>query len=219
MAAQPTSRSTNPDDASTTGSNATEERSEPPASGALDVGSACAAGTRESRVPRAFWTPQSISEYYRIGGRHVPTVCSARQRSSDRAERVETAGGSGVTIEVSDRPCVECEEPLDVISISELQQVVSGWSCPVCGYVEAEKHRFRATVPLLEEEASLIRKLKAITTEDVRDPLGNVEGEFSARATAEMDADEVWMLVDPDDEELVDVVCGADHREREESAE
>jgi len=124
-----------------------------------------------------------------------------------------------VTIEVSDRPCPECEEPLDVISISELQQIVSGWSCPACGYVESEKHRFRATVPLLEKEASLIRKLKPITTEDVRDRLGNVEGEFSARATAEMDADEVWMLVDPDDEELVEVVCGADHRESEESAE
>ena len=124
-----------------------------------------------------------------------------------------------MTIEVSDRPCPECEEPLNVIYISELQQVVSGWSCPACGYVESEKHRFRATVSLLEEEAYLIRKLKPITTEDVRDPLGDVESEFSARATAEMDPDEVWMLVDPDDEELVDVVYGADLREREESAE
>jgi hypothetical protein len=41
----------NPDDISTTGSNATEERSE----------------SRESRALRAFWIPQSVSEHYRSG--------------------------------------------------------------------------------------------------------------------------------------------------------
>lgn len=116
-----------------------------------------------------------------------------------------------MTIEVSDRPCPECETALHVIYISELQQVVSGWSCPDCGYVESEKHRFRATVPQIEDEAYLIRKLQPITTEDVRDPLGDVEGEFRARATAEMGPEEVWMLVDPDSDELVDVVYGAEH--------
>lgn len=121
-----------------------------------------------------------------------------------------------MTIEVSDRPCPECEEPLHVIYISELQQVVSGWSCPACGYVESEKHRFRATIPPVPEEAYLIRKLEPITTEDVRDPLGDVESEFRARASAEMGPDEVWMLVDPDGEDLVDVVYGADHRDADE---
>jgi len=118
-----------------------------------------------------------------------------------------------MTIQVSDRPCPECGEDLHVIYISELEQVVSGWSCPACGYVESEKHRFRATIPPIETEAYLIRKLKPLTTEDVRDPLGDVEGEFRARASADMDADEVWMLVDPADEELLDVVYGAEHRE------
>lgn len=116
-----------------------------------------------------------------------------------------------MTIDVSDRPCPECGTDLHVIYISELEQVVSGWSCVDCGYVESEKHRFRANVPLIEEEAYLVRRLKPITSEDVRDPLGDVEGEFRARASAEMDPDEVWMLVDPTDEELVDVVYGAEH--------
>lgn len=121
-----------------------------------------------------------------------------------------------MTIEVSDRPCPDCGDPLHVIYISELQQVVSGWSCPECGYVESEKHRYKASVPLIEPEAYLIRRLKPLTTEDVRDPLGDVEGEFRARASAEMDPDEVWMLVDPEDEELVDVIYGQAHRDGEE---
>ena len=116
-----------------------------------------------------------------------------------------------MTIEVSDRPCPECGEDLRVIYVSRLQQVVSGWSCANCGYVESEKQQFRATVPLTEDEEYLIRRLKPLSTADVRDPLGDVEGEFRARATAEMDADEVWMLVDPDSEELVDVVYGAEY--------
>jgi len=116
-----------------------------------------------------------------------------------------------VTIEVSDRPCPECGDDLRVIYVSRLQQVVSGWSCANCGFVESEKQQFRATVPLTEDEDYLIRRLKPLSTADVRDPLGDVEGEFRARATAEMDADEVWMLVDPDSEELVDVVYGAEY--------
>lgn len=116
-----------------------------------------------------------------------------------------------MTIEVSDRPCPECGDDLRVIYVSRLQQVVSGWSCANCGFVESEKQQFRATVPLTEDEDYLIRRLKPLSTADVRDPLGDVEGEFRARATAEMDADEVWMLVDPDSEELVDVVYGAEY--------
>jgi len=116
-----------------------------------------------------------------------------------------------VTIEVSDRPCPECGDDLRVIYVSRLQQVVSGWSCANCGFVESEKQQFRATVPLTEDEDYLIRRLKPLSTAEVRDPLGDVEGEFRARATAEMDADEVWMLVDPDSEELVDVVYGAEY--------
>jgi len=116
-----------------------------------------------------------------------------------------------VTIEVSDRPCPECGEALRVIYVSRLQQVVSGWSCANCGFVESEKQQFRATVPLSEDEDYLVRRLKPLSTADVRDSLGDVEGEFRARATAEMDADEVWMLVDPDSEELVDVVYGAEY--------
>lgn len=118
-----------------------------------------------------------------------------------------------MTIDVSDRPCPACSTELHVIYISERKQVVSRWSCADCRYVESEKHRFRTTVPPVEEEAYLIRKLKPITTGDVRDPLGDVEGKFCARASADMDPDEVWMLVDPEDGELIDVIDGAEHRD------
>lgn len=117
-----------------------------------------------------------------------------------------------MTIRVSDRPCPECGADLRVIYVSRLEQVVSGWSCADCGYVESEKQGFRATVPQIEDEAYLIRKLKPLGTDDVRDPLGDVEGEFRARASAEMDPDEVWMLVDPESEKLVDVIFGADQK-------
>lgn len=116
-----------------------------------------------------------------------------------------------MTIRVSDRPCPECGEDLRVIYVSRLEQVVSGWSCPNCGFVESEKQDFRANVPLIEDEEFLIRRLKPFSTADVRDPLGDVESEFQARASDEMDPDEVWMLVDPDGEGLVDVVYGAEY--------
>lgn len=115
-----------------------------------------------------------------------------------------------MTIEVSDRPCPECGADLRVIYVSELQQVVTGWSCASCGYVESEKQGFRANVPLVEDEDYLIRKLEGLSTADVRDPLGDVEAEFRARAAAEMDEDEVWMLVDRESGDVIEVLYGAE---------
>lgn len=115
-----------------------------------------------------------------------------------------------MTIEVSDRSCPECGADLRVIYVSRLRQVVSGWSCAACGYVESEKRGFRATVPLTEDEEYLIRKLVPLSTADVRDPLGDVADEFRARAAAEMGGDEVWMLVDPESGEVVEVLYGAE---------
>ena len=113
-----------------------------------------------------------------------------------------------MTIETSDRPCPDCGTALQVIYISERQQVVSGWSCGECGYVESEKHRFRARVPKPERTEYVLRIEKSLTSDDVRDPLGDVESEFRARASAEMDDDEVWLLLDPETGDLVDVVAG-----------
>lgn len=113
-----------------------------------------------------------------------------------------------MTIETSDRPCPDCETDLQVIYISERKQVVSGWACPDCGYCESEKHRFRARVPKPESREYLLRIEKPLTSADVREPLGDVESEFRARASAEIADDEVWLLIDPEAGELVDVAAG-----------
>ncbi len=113
-----------------------------------------------------------------------------------------------MTIETSDRPCPDCGADLQVIYISELKQVVSGWSCGECGYCESEKHRFRARVPKPEHSEYVLRIEKPLTSDDVRDPLGDVEGEFRARASADMEDDEVWLLIDPESGDLVDIVAG-----------
>lgn len=113
-----------------------------------------------------------------------------------------------MTIEQTERPCSDCEEPLQVIYVTELKQVVSGWACPACGYLASETGGFEGSVPKPEKEEYILRIEKPLSSEDVRDPLADVGDEFRARASAEMGDDEVWLLIDPENGELVDVQVG-----------
>lgn len=56
----------------------------------------------------------------------------------------------------------------------------------------------------------MLRVERPLTSDDVRDPLGNVEDEFRALASAEIADDEVWTLIDPEDDSVVDVHSGDD---------
>ena len=118
-----------------------------------------------------------------------------------------------MTIEQSDRPCPDCGHPLQVIYVTELQQVVSGWACPECGYLASEKDGIEGSVPKPEKREVLRRIEKPLSDDDVRDPLASVEDEFRARARAEMSDDEVWLLIDPEKETIVDARVGDDVEE------
>lgn len=113
-----------------------------------------------------------------------------------------------MTIEQSDRPCPDCEHPLQVIYVTELQQVVSGWACPECGYLASEKDGTEDSVAKPERREYVLRVEKRLDDSDVRTPLATVEDEFRARARAEMDDDEVWLLIDPAEETVVDARVG-----------
>jgi hypothetical protein len=120
-----------------------------------------------------------------------------------------------MTIDVSERPCPECDANLQVIYVTELKQVVSGWACPDCGFLASEKHGFEDRVPKPEEEHYVLRKESTLSSADVRSSLADVVDEFRTRASAEMADDEVWMLVDPEDGSLVDVCAGDDANDEE----
>jgi len=113
-----------------------------------------------------------------------------------------------MTIQQSDLPCPDCGERLQVIYVTELEQVVSGWACPDCGYLASETEGFEARVPTPEDREYVLRREKPLSREDVRSTLVDVTDEFRARASAEMDDDEVWLLIDPEDGTLVDVEAG-----------
>jgi hypothetical protein len=113
-----------------------------------------------------------------------------------------------MTIEQSDRPCPDCEHPLQVIYVTELQQVVSGWACPECGYLASEKDGTEDSVAKPEQREYILRVEKSLDGSDVRTPLATVEDEFRARARAEMSDDEVWLLIDPEEETVVDARVG-----------
>ena len=113
-----------------------------------------------------------------------------------------------MTIETSDVACPDCESILQVIYVTELKQVVSGWACPDCGFIASEREGYYDSVPVSEPQEYLLRIEKPLSSEEVRDPLGAVEDEFRARAASEMADDEVWLLLDPADGSLVDVLAG-----------
>jgi len=113
-----------------------------------------------------------------------------------------------MTIESSDIDCPDCGTGLQVIYVTELKQSVSGWACPNCGYVASKRDQFEDSVDVSEKEL-LMRVEKPLSRRDVRDSLSDIESEFRARA-ANMDDDELWLLIDPETEEVVDAVVGDD---------
>ena len=117
-----------------------------------------------------------------------------------------------MSIESSEVECPDCGSALQVVYVTELEQVVAGWTCPECGFVASKKDRFTDSVPLEESEELVMRIEKPLSSEDVRDPLGDVQSEFRARASAQMTPDELWLLIDPDEGSVVDVMAG-DHVE------
>ena len=120
-----------------------------------------------------------------------------------------------MTIEQSDRPCPDCDHPLQVIYVTELQQVVSGWACPECGYLASEKEGIEDSVAKPETQEYILRIERPLDDSDVRTPLATVEDEFRARARADMNDDEVWVLIDPDAETVVDARIGDDVEDAE----
>ena len=113
-----------------------------------------------------------------------------------------------MTIELSEKECPDCESQLQVIYVTELKQVVSGWACPDCGFLASKKHGFEGSVPKPKTREYVLRVERPLTSEDVRDPLADVFDEFRARASRDMADDEVWMLLDPADGSLVDIRAG-----------
>lgn len=112
-----------------------------------------------------------------------------------------------MTIELSDRGCPECGHRLQVIYVSERKQVVSGWACSDCGFVASEKQGFQETVDLPQDKEYVVRIEKPLTAADIHDGTSDITDEFRARAEENLSDDEVWMLIDPDDDSLVDIVA------------
>lgn len=113
-----------------------------------------------------------------------------------------------MTIEETDIECPECSTGLHVIYVTELKQTVSGWACPNCGYIASKRDEFEDRVDVSEKEL-LMRVEKPISRRDVRNSLSDIPSEFRERAK-HMDEDELWLLIDPETEEVIDAVVGDD---------
>ncbi len=111
-----------------------------------------------------------------------------------------------MTIEESDIDCPDCGTGLQVIYVTELKQAVSGWACPNCGYIASKRDQFEDRVDVSEKEL-IMRVEKPISRRDVRKSLSGIQAEFRERAK-HMDDDELWLLIDPETEEVVDAVIG-----------
>lgn len=114
-----------------------------------------------------------------------------------------------MTIEESDIDCPECGATLQAIYVTELAQTVSGWACPECGYVASRRDGYEDQVAVSAEKEYIMRVEKPISTADVRSAFGSVEEEFRERA-ADPAPDELWLLIDPEDGSIVDLVAGAE---------
>lgn len=115
-----------------------------------------------------------------------------------------------MTIELSDEDCPDCGHHLQVIYATELKQVVSGWACPDCGFLKSETEQCTDSIEKPQHEEYVLRIEKSLSSDDVTDPFGDVVDEFHSRASDQMDSDEVWFLIDPETEELVDIRAGED---------
>jgi rubredoxin len=111
-----------------------------------------------------------------------------------------------MTIEQTDIACPDCGTDLQVIYVTELKQSVSGWACPNCGYIASKREGYEDSVEVSEQEY-LMRVEKPLRSSDIRAEATTVEDEFRARA-ANMGDDELWLLIDPETDEIVDAVVG-----------
>ncbi|MFB6298357.1 MAG: hypothetical protein ABEH56_07540 [Salinirussus sp.] len=111
-------------------------------------------------------------------------------------------------IETSDRPCPECDTPLQVAYVSEREQVVGGWACPDCGFL-ASGDGETGSVEFSDggEPAYVLRVERPLSAADVAEGRDTVREEFRARASRAGDG-EVWQLLDAADGTLIDVVAG-----------
>jgi len=113
-----------------------------------------------------------------------------------------------MSIELSDVACPDCGHRLQIIYVSERKQVVSGWACSDCGFVASEKQGFQDTVDISRDKEYIVRIEKPLTTASIRQEFADIEAEFRARASESISSEEVWMLIDPEDDSLVDIVAG-----------
>jgi rubredoxin len=118
-----------------------------------------------------------------------------------------------MTIEKTDIACPDCGTDLQVIYVTELKQSVSGWACPNCGYIASSREGYEDSVDVSEKEY-VMRVEKPLTSSDIRDSATTVEDEFRTRA-ANMSEDELWLLIDPETDEIVDAVVGDEVSDRE----
>lgn len=112
-----------------------------------------------------------------------------------------------MTVERSDVGCPACGRTLQIIYATAHQQVVSGYACGHCGFATSAKHGDQS-VAYPRPKEYVLRIEKPLSEEDVSDPLSDVEAEFRERARESIEDDEVWLLIDPDDDSLVDIVAG-----------
>ena len=119
-----------------------------------------------------------------------------------------------MTIEESETGCPDCGTNLHVIYVTELKQAVSGWACPNCGYLASKRDGYEDSVDVTNEKEYLLRVEKPLSSGDIRRSATTVEEEFRARAR-NMDEDELWLLIDPEDGDIVDAVVGDEVSERD----
>lgn len=80
----------------------------------------------------------------------------------------------------------------------------------VAGCLASEKQRIEDSVAKPDREEYILRIEKPLSSDDVRDPLADVRDEFRARASSEMADNEVWLLIDPERDSVVDAKVGDD---------
>lgn len=114
-----------------------------------------------------------------------------------------------MTIEETDVDCPECGANLQAIYVTELAQTVSGWACPSCGYVASKRDGYEDQVTVSGEKEYLMRVERPISTDEIRSSLSTIEDEFRARAS-DPAPEELWLLIDPEDGSVVDLVAGSE---------
>jgi hypothetical protein len=112
-----------------------------------------------------------------------------------------------MAIEASEQPCPDCGRALQIIYVTDQQQVIAGYACGECGYAASEKDG-NQSVPLANDKEYVLRIEKPLTRADISEPFDDIEDEFRARARDGITEEEVWLLIDPEEDAVVDFVAG-----------